>query len=87
MKDGDVLDEEPDQSGLTRRYTEAAVSFIDHHYDQPFFFNLPHTFPHRPWFASDTFKGKSKRGLSEVARLPCAVDLWQGPPALHFAEQ
>lgn len=63
MKDDEVLEEEPDQAGLTRRYTEAAVSFIDRHRDQPFFLYFPHTFPHRPWFASNAFQGKSKRGL------------------------
>lgn len=63
MKDDEVLEEEPNQAGLTRRYTDAAVNFIDQHHDQPFFLYFPHTFPHRPWFASDAFRGKSKRGL------------------------
>jgi len=63
MKDSEILEQEPDQTGLTRRYTEAAVSFIDRHHDQPFFLYLPHTFPHRPWFASDAFLGKSQHGL------------------------
>lgn len=63
MKNGEVIEEEPDQTGLTRRYTEAALSFIERHHDQPFFLYLPHTFPHRPWFASDAFLGKSQHGL------------------------
>ncbi|MCA9009362.1 MAG: sulfatase, partial [Planctomycetaceae bacterium] len=63
MKDTTTIEEEPDQKELTRRYTEAAVEFIDRNHEKPFFLYFPHTFPHRPWFASDRFRGKSKRGL------------------------
>ena len=48
---------------LTTWYTERAVSFIDRHHDQPFFFYLAHTMPHVPLAVSDKFKGKSQRGL------------------------
>ncbi|MCE5276408.1 MAG: sulfatase [Planctomycetaceae bacterium] len=53
----------PDQSQLTRRYTERAVAFIKKNKDRPFFLYLPHTMPHVPLAASAKFKGKSKRGL------------------------
>jgi len=53
----------PDQSQLTRRYTEKAVEFIKKNKDRPFFVYLPHTMPHVPLFVSDKFKGKSKQGL------------------------
>ncbi len=58
-----VIETEPDQSQLTRRYTERAVAFIEQNKDQPFFLYLPHTFPHMPLFASDAFNGQSERGL------------------------
>lgn len=53
----------PDQSLLTKRYTEKAVEFIKKNKDKPFFLYLPHTMPHVPLFASEKFRGKSKRGL------------------------
>jgi arylsulfatase A len=54
---------EPDQSQLTRRYTEEAVQFIREHREKPFFVYLPHTMIHAPLAASANFKGKSQMGL------------------------
>jgi arylsulfatase A len=59
----EAVEREPDQSQLTRRYTERAVDFIERHADQPFFLYLPHTMPHVPLFASKRFAGMSARGL------------------------
>ena len=47
------------QASLTRRYTEAAQSFIQGNAGQPFFLYLSHTFPHVPLFASERFRGQS----------------------------
>jgi len=58
-----VIETEPDQSQLTRRYTEEAVKFIKAKMDQPFFLYLPHTMIHYPMAASENFKDKSKSGL------------------------
>jgi len=58
-----VLEEQPDQAQLTRRYTEEAVRFIHKHKQEPFFLYLAHTFPHVPLFASNTFRGKSPAGI------------------------
>ena len=44
----EVIEIEPDQTQLTRRYTERAVEFIERHRDRPFFLYLPHTMPHTP---------------------------------------
>lgn len=52
-----------DQTTITRRYTEAAVDFIQRHREEPFFLYLPHSMPHVPLFASQDFLGKSRRGL------------------------
>jgi arylsulfatase A-like enzyme len=57
------LERKPDQTQLTRRYTEEAVTFIEANRRKPFFLYLAHTMPHVPLFASDTFLGKSPRGL------------------------
>jgi arylsulfatase A len=59
----ELLEQPTDQSRLTRRYTEEAVRFIGEHSSEPFFLYLAHTFPHVPLFASESFKGKSPRGL------------------------
>ena len=54
---------DPDQSQFTRVLTEKAVSFIRRHKDRPFFLYVPHIMPHVPIFASEKWKGTSKRGL------------------------
>jgi arylsulfatase A-like enzyme len=54
---------DPDQSQLTTRYTERAVSFIERNRDKPFFLYVAHTMPHVPLFVSDKFKGKTAGGL------------------------
>jgi arylsulfatase A len=53
----------PDQSQLTRQYTERAVSFIERNKAKPFFLYVPHTMVHVPLFVGDKFKGSSKSGL------------------------
>lgn len=58
-------DSEPDQTQLTRQYTDESLAFIRQQVKarKPFFLYLAHTFPHVPLFASAGFKGKSRRGL------------------------
>jgi arylsulfatase A-like enzyme len=64
LLDGDeVAEVDPDQSRLTARYTERAISFIERNRDKPFFLYLAHTMPHVPIFASEKFKGKTGQGL------------------------
>jgi len=58
-----VIEEDPDQSQFTRRFTERAIDFIERHHDRPFFVYLPHVMPHVPIFASDEFRGRSPAGL------------------------
>ena len=58
-----TVETEPDQTQLTRQYTERAIAFIEAHHDEPFFVYLPHTFPHMPLHVSDEFAGKTPRGL------------------------
>ncbi len=58
-----VIETEPDQSQLTRCYTEEAIKFIREHQAEPFFVYLPHTMIHKPLTASEAFLGKSKDGI------------------------
>ena len=48
---------------LTGRYTDSAISFIKEKKDEPFFAYVAYNQPHLGLFASDEFKGVSKRGL------------------------
>ena len=58
-----AIEVDPDQSQLTRRYTERAVGFIERNRDKPFFLYVPHTMPHVPLFVSDRFKGTTGGGV------------------------
>jgi len=63
-EDRRVVEQHPvDQTTLTRRYTERAVSFIERHAHEPFFLYLPHTFPHVPLHVSEDRLGRSPAGL------------------------
>ena len=59
----EIIEEDPDQSLFTRRFTEKAVRFIEKHKEQSFFLYVPHVMPHVPIFASEAFKGSSESGL------------------------
>ena len=50
-------------TSLTTRYTEAAVGFIAANRERPFFAYIAHNQPHLGLFASEAFRGKSRRGL------------------------
>ncbi len=63
MRDGKVIEQPANQTTLTKRYTDDAVTFIREQKDKPFFLYFAHTFPHVPLFASPTFKGKSRAGI------------------------
>ena len=57
-----VAETDPDQSTMTRRFTESAVAFIQRNKDKPFFLYLAHPMPHVPLFAGEAFAGTSCRG-------------------------
>jgi arylsulfatase A-like enzyme len=63
MRDATVLERSPDQTQLTPRYTAEALKFIRANKAKPFFLYFAHNFPHVPLFASQQFRGKSRRGL------------------------
>jgi len=62
LENDKVIEEEPDQHFLTKRYTEKAVEFIRENKDSPFFLYLPHTMPHWPQYSSPQFAGRSANG-------------------------
>jgi len=59
----EIIEKGPDQSLLTKRYTEEAISFIKKNRNKPFFLYYASNFPHVPLHASPDFRGKSERGL------------------------
>nr|WP_051539137.1 sulfatase-like hydrolase/transferase [Prolixibacter bellariivorans] len=63
LRGNDVVQFHIDQSHMTKKYTEEAISFIDRHKDQPFFLELAHNMMHVPIFCSPEFRGKSGAGL------------------------
>lgn len=63
MRNDQVIEAPAVQDSLTRRYTEAAIEFLQEYRDRPFFLYLPHTFPHDPLHASARFRGKSDNGI------------------------
>ncbi len=63
MRDTSIVERPADQRTIVRRYTEEAVKLIDKNKNSPFFIYLAHSLPHVPLFASDSFLGKSERGL------------------------
>jgi len=63
MEGEEIVEQPADQATLTKRYTERATQFIRENSEKPFFLYMPHTFPHVPLYASDSFRGKSPGGL------------------------
>ncbi len=63
MRNTEIVERPADQNTITRRYTEEALDFIRRSKDKPFFLYLAHNMPHVPLFASDSFRGKSPRGI------------------------
>lgn len=62
LRDTTIVEREPDQAALTRRYTEEALRFIEENRERPFFLYLAHSFPHVPLYASERFAGSSAQG-------------------------
>lgn len=64
MENERVIEAPVDRNGLTKRYTERVIRYIEEHRDQVFFIYLPHAMPGstREPFASEAFRGKSANG-------------------------
>ena len=63
LRNEEIIEQQPDQTQLTRRYTEEAIRFIRTNKDGPFFLYVPHSMPHWPLAASARFGGRSERGI------------------------
>jgi len=63
MRGNEVDSFQVDQRYTTRTYTREALDFIDRHREEPFFLYIAHNMPHVPIYASEDFRGTSRRGL------------------------
>jgi arylsulfatase A len=63
MRNDELIEQNPDQNQLTKRYTNEAIQFIRNNKERPFFLYLAHNMPHLPLAASEKFRDKSKRGI------------------------
>jgi arylsulfatase A len=57
-----VIQQQPDQAGLTERYVEACVRFIRQNRDRPFFLYFAHMYVHLPLYAPAQFLNHSQNG-------------------------
>ncbi|MDQ8208672.1 sulfatase [Coraliomargarita sp. SDUM461003] len=62
LRDNQVIQQQPDQRGITERYTDEAVRFIEDHQAEPFFLYLAHMYVHVPLFVPQQFLKQSKNG-------------------------
>lgn len=62
IHNNDVIQEQPEQSTLTERYTEEAVRFIRDKEDEPFFLYFAHMYVHVPLFVPPRFLKSSQNG-------------------------
>jgi arylsulfatase A-like enzyme len=67
VRDGEVIQSQPDQAALTERYTEEAVRFIRENRSRPFFLYLAHMYVHVPIYAPERFLKQSRDGAYGAA--------------------
>jgi len=62
VRNEEVIQQQPDQRGLTERYMEECVRFIRDNKDGPFFLYLAHMYVHVPLFVPRRFLRQSENG-------------------------
>lgn len=62
LEGNEVVELNPDQTKLTRLYTDRAIDFIERHREENFFVYLPYAMPHLPLYPGEDFAGTSGRG-------------------------
>ena len=67
LRDESVIEEQPDQAGLTERYVEDAVTFLRANRDRPFFLCLAHMYVHLPIYVQERFLKESRNGTYGAA--------------------
>lgn len=67
LLDGEVVEQQPDQSSLTERYVQEAVKFIRESKDEPFFLYLAHMYVHVPIYVKEEYVQNSQNGVYGAA--------------------
>ena len=80
LRDGDVIQQQPDQAALTERYVEECVRFLREPREKPFFLYLAHMHVHLPLYAPKHFLDRSENG--PYGACVAAVD-WSVGVLLH----
>jgi arylsulfatase A-like enzyme len=62
LRNETVIEAPVDQYGVTKRYTEESIAFIEKNKDRPFFLYMAHMQVHVPLRSGDKFRGKSLNG-------------------------
>lgn len=62
LRNKTVIQEQPDQRGITERYADEALQFIHANQEGPFFLYLPHMYVHVPLFVPQQFLAGSRNG-------------------------
>ncbi len=60
--DGEVVEQQPDQTSLTDRYVAHALDFMRSNADRPFFLYLAHMYVHVPIYVQEHFAAASRNG-------------------------
>ncbi len=62
MRNEEVIQQQPDQRGITERYVDEALQFMRKNSDEPFFLYLAHMYVHVPLFIPKQFLETSRNG-------------------------
>lgn len=62
LADEEVIEQQPDQAGLTGRYVQKSIEFIRANQRRPFFLYLAHMHVHLPHYVAKRFELESKNG-------------------------
>lgn len=62
LENENVVQQQPDQSGLTERYAYESLKFIRKNHNEPFFLYLAHMYVHVPLFVPRHFLERSQNG-------------------------
>lgn len=80
MRGEEVIEQQPDQKGITERYVEKSVEFIRKNKEKPFFLYLAHMHVHLPLYAADSFVKSSRNG--DYGACVAAID-WATKAIVH----
>ena len=67
LVDGEVVEQQPDQTSLTDRYVSHALDFMRANTDTPFFLYLAHMYVHLPIYVQERFAKASTNGAYGAA--------------------